>query len=345
MKKAFLILLALGGILLGIKFLLPFLFPFILGALLALAAEPGVRFLTSRLKLPRAAASGIGVGALFAVICAVLTLLVGLALRELRVLAGILPQMELTARSGLESLQLWLLNLSERTSPGIRSLLQRNVNALFSDGTAMLDEVTRRALGMAGSFLTQLPDGALGIGTAVLAAFLTSAELPRIRQWVRTKLPQKPIQSAAEFLTRLRATAGQWLIAQLKLISITCLLLTAGFLLLRIEYAPLWAMVVSLVDALPILGTGTILVPWALVCLVQHDTARAIGLLGIYAATSLTRSTLEPRFVGRQLGLDPLVTLISLYVGFRLWGIAGMMLAPLLVITVISGFPQLKPAE
>ena len=170
MKKTFLILLALGGIFLAIQFLLPFLFPFILGALLALAAEPGVRFLTTRLRLPRAAASGIGVGAVFAVICAVLTLLVGLALRELRVLAGILPQMELTARSGLEALQLWLLNLSERTSPGIRSLLQRNVNTLFSDGTAMLDGIARQALSMAGSFLTQLPDGALGIGTAVLAA-------------------------------------------------------------------------------------------------------------------------------------------------------------------------------
>lgn len=144
MKKAFLILLALGGIFFAIQFLLPFLFPFILGALLALAAEPGVRFLTARLRLPRAAASGIGVGAVFAVICAVLTLLVGLALRELRVLAGILPQMELTARSGLEALQLWLLNLSERTSPGIRSLLQRNVNALFSDGTAMLDRIAGR---------------------------------------------------------------------------------------------------------------------------------------------------------------------------------------------------------
>ena len=238
MKKAFLILLALGGIFLAIQFLLPFLFPFILGALLALAAEPGVRLLTARLRLPRAVASGIGVGAVFAVICAVLTLLVGLALRELRVLAGILPQMELTARSGLEALQLWLLNLSERTSPGIRSLLQRNVNALFSDGTAMLDGIARQALSMAGSFLTQLPDGALGIGTAVLAAFLTSAELPHIRQWVRMKLPRKPIQSAAEFLTRLRVTAGQWLIAQLKLISVTCLLLTAGFFCCALSMPP-----------------------------------------------------------------------------------------------------------
>ena len=117
-----------------------------------------------------------------------------------------------------------------------------------------------------------------------------------------------------------------------------------GFLLLRVQYAPLWAMVVSLVDALPILGTGTILVPWSLVCLVQHDTARALGLLGLYAATAVTRSTLEPKLLGRQLGLDPLVTLISLYVGFRLWGIVGMMLGPLLVITVISSFPQLKIA-
>lgn len=345
MKKTVFLVLALLGILLAVKFLLPFLFPFLLGAGLALAAEPGVRFLTARVHLPRAAASGLGVGAVFAAICALVTVLVGLLLREVRVLAGILPQMEQTAQGGLETLRLWLLNLSERASPGIRSLLQRNVNELFSDGTAMLDEMTRRALGAAGSFLTQLPDGALGIGTAVLAAFLTSAELPEIRQWLRGQLPKQPLQSVAGFLSCLRATAGQWVIAQLKLVSITCLLLTVGFLLLKIEYAPLWAMVVGLVDALPILGTGTVLVPWSIVCLLQHDTARALGLLGMYAATALTRSTLEPRLLGRQLGLDPLVTLVCMYVGFRLWGIAGMVLTPLLVIAVKTGFPAFKTAE
>lgn len=342
MKKALLIAAAVIGIFLGIKYLLPVTMPFVMGALLALTAEPGVRFLTRRARLPRAAAAGIGVGAVFAVICALVTMLVGLALRELKILAGILPQMELTARSGLETLQLWLLNLSERASPGIRALLQRNVNQLFSGGTALLDAGTRRALGLAGTALTRLPDSALGIGTAVLAAFLTSAELPRIREYLKTRLAAPPFQSAAQLLTRLRTTVGQWLLAQLKLVSITCLLLMVGFLLLRVQYAPLWAAAVSLVDALPILGTGTILVPWSLICLVQHDTARALGLLGLYAVTAVTRSSLEPRLLGRQLGLDPLVTLISLYVGFRLWGIVGMMLGPLLVITVISGFPQPK---
>ncbi len=340
MKKAIQLAAAAAGVFLSIKYLLPIATPFVMGGLLALAAEPGVRFLTGRAKLPRAAASGIGVGAVFTVICGLLTLLVGLALRELRVLAGILPQMELTARTGLDTLRAWLLELSQRTSPGVRSLLQRNVNELFSGGAAMLDEMTRRALALLGGVLTRLPDSALGVGTAVLAAFLTSAKLPLIRSWLRQQFSRPPFQEAIAFLTRLRATAGQWLIAQLKLLSITCLLLTAGFLILGIQYAPLWAMAVSLVDALPILGTGTILAPWSLICLVQHDAPRALGLLGLYAATALTRSTLEPRLLGRQLGLDPLVTLIALYIGFRLGGLMGMMLGPLLVITVISSFPR-----
>ena len=91
-------------------------------------------------------------------------------------------------------------------------------------------------------------------------------------------------------------------------------------------------------DALPVLGTGTVLVPWSLVCLLQGDTVRGIGLLGVYAAASLTRSVLEPRFIGRQLGLDPLVTLLAMYAGYRLWGLAGMILAPLLAVTVTQFF-------
>lgn len=345
MKKAAIVAGALLGLWVGLKYLLPISTPFVLGAGLALAAEPGVKFLSRRLRLPRAAAAGIGVGAVFAVICAVLTLLVGLAVRELRVLAGILPQMELTAREGLNALQNWLLEAAQRASPGVRGLVQRNVMQLFSGSAELLDEFTRRGLAMAGGFLTRLPDSALGIGTTVLAAFLTSAELPRIRQWLREQARRPPLQAVIGFLTRLRATAGQWLIAQFKLLAITCLVLTVGFLLLGIQYAPLWAMAVSVVDALPILGTGTVLVPWSLVCLVQHNTGRALGLVGLYIATALTRSTLEPRLVGRQLGLDPLVTLIALYVGFRLWGLPGMILSPLLVITLISMFPQVQAGQ
>jgi predicted PurR-regulated permease PerM len=91
--------------------------------------------------------------------------------------------------------------------------------------------------------------------------------------------------------------------------------------------------VVALVDGFPILGTGTILLPWALVSFLQNNIPRALGLLSVYAVISLTRSILEPKLLGRQLGLDPLVTLASLYAGFRLWGFGGMILAPMLAVT------------
>ena len=123
------------------------------------------------------------------------------------------------------------------------------------------------------------------------------------------------------------------------------LLPNLGFFLLGVEYAPVWALAVAAVDALPILGTGTILVPWSLVCLLQKEGGRALGLLGLYAATALSRSFLEPKLVGRQLGLDPLVTLIALYTGFRLWGLLGMFLMPMLAITVISMLPESRKEQ
>ena len=87
---------------------------------------------------------------------------------------------------------------------------------------------------------------------------------------------------------------------------------------------------------MPVLGTGTILLPWSLILFLQGDNARSIGLLGLYAVISLTRSALEPKLVGKELGLDPLVTLFSLYTGYKLWGIGGMILSPLMAVTAIQ---------
>lgn len=344
-KKILVLLLGAGAAWLGGRYLLLLAMPFLLGGGLALAAEPGVRFLSGKLRFPRSAAAGIGVGAVFALLCALVTMLLALLLRQLRTLTGILPQMELTVRDGLDALQNWLLTLTRHFSPGVRMVLQRNVAQFFSGGAALLDRVTDYALSLAGNLLSHLPDSALGLGTAVLSAFLISAELPRIRNWLREKVPRGKADALVAFLRKFRSTAGQWLVAQVKLLGITYLLLTAGFFLLGVEYAPVWALGVAAVDALPILGTGTILVPWSLVCWLRQESGRALGLLVLYAATALSRSFLEPKLVGRQLGLDPLVTLIALYTGFRLWGLLGMFLMPMLAITVISMLPETKKGQ
>lgn len=339
-KKALLFAAAAPVLWLAVRYLAPVMMPFLLGAGMALAAEPGVKFLSGRLRLPRGAAAGIGISGIFLAICVLITMVLTLLLRELGVLAGILPEMEQAVMDGMNALQSWLLELAEGTSPGIRSLIRRNVTELFSGGAALLDQVTRWALGLAGGLLSHLPGSALGIGTAVLSAFLISSELPRIRGWIKSRISDPKLLTLRTFLNRLRSTLGLWLAAQVKLSSITCGLLAAGFLLLRISYGPLWAVIISLLDALPVLGTGSVLVPWSLLCFLRHDGGRAVGLLGLYITAAVTRSTLEPRLVGRQLGLDPLVTLIALYAGFRLWGFVGMILMPMLAITAVRMFPE-----
>ena len=82
------------------------------------------------------------------------------------------------------------------------------------------------------------------------------------------------------------------------------------------------------------LGTGTILIPWSVICFLRENTLQAVGLLAIYTVISLVRSVLEPRFVGKELGLDPLLTLIAIYAGYRIWGLPGMLLAPVLAVLV-----------
>jgi len=90
------------------------------------------------------------------------------------------------------------------------------------------------------------------------------------------------------------------------------------------------------VDAFPVLGTGTILLPWSLICFLQEDTGRAIGLLGCYAVISLSRSILEPKLVGSHLGLDPLAALASIYAGYKLWGLGGLIAAPIIVVLAMQ---------
>ena len=100
----------------------------------------------------------------------------------------------------------------------------------------------------------------------------------------------------------------------------------------------------AVVDAFPVLGTGAVLLPWSLISFLQGDSGRAFGLLGLYGAAAVIRSLLEPRLVGRQLGLDPLVTLIALYTGYRIWGLTGMILSPLIAVTVTQLIEARKAA-
>lgn len=319
-------------LLLGIRFLLPIAFPFLLGWLLALLSEPAVRFLNQQLHLPRLVASLIGVTLALGITALLIVFLCAALLRELGRLATVLPDLESAALSGLGTLENWLLELSSRSPQSLQPILTRSVEGMFSGSSAVLDRISNVLLDTASSLFKAIPGSALSLGTWVLAAYMISVRLPQLRIFFRTKLPKAWYDRYLPTLRSLKKAVFGWLIAQLKLSAVTLGILIAGFLLLRISHGPLWALVVCFVDILPVLGTGTVLIPWAFLCLLQQQQLRAIGLLALYCVISLTRSVLEPKLIGKQLGLDPLVTLVALYVGFQLWGLPGMLAAPLLAV-------------
>lgn len=332
----FKIILLFFGCFLGVRYVLPLIAPFVFGGLLALAAEPMVRFFCGKCRLRRGAAAGLGVSLTVLLLAMVLVSLCGLIIRELSTLSGILPELEESIRSGMGSLSGWLLGVIGRAPEGIRGILSRGISDLFSDGSALLDRGMDFLLRLASGLLSRVPGGALMLATAVISSFMISAKLPVIRAFVKRKLPIERLRPVLATLKNLKTVVLGWLKAQLKLMTVTFAIVAAGFGLLGIRYWFLWAPLVALVDALPILGSGTVLVPWSLVSFLQGDPARAFALLGVYAAAALTRSVLEPRLVGRQLGLDPLVTLMALYIGYRLFGFLGLILAPMLAMAAVQ---------
>lgn len=321
---------------LALRYLLPVSLPFLLGGGLALGAEPLVHFLCDKLRLRRGLAAGIGVSIAFAMLVLVLMLLGALAVKEVRNLSSVLPQAQQTIQSGLTTTQDLLLSLSQRMPDGISIFLSQTVTDLFSGSAALLSKVTDKLLALATGFLGRIPNGALGFGTGIVSSYMISAKLPHIRNTFRQRIPKAWASQYLPAMKTVKTSICAYLLAQFKLSAITFGIVTGGLLILGTHLAPLWGFLIALVDAVPLLGTGTVMLPWALVCFLLDDHVRSIGLLAIYAAAVTTRSILEPRFIGKQMGLDPLVTLMALYLGFQLWGIMGMLLSPLAAATAIQ---------
>ena len=115
-----------------------------------------------------------------------------------------------------------------------------------------------------------------------------------------------------------------------KLAGVTFVLLCIGLAILQVPYAPVLAIIIAIVDFLPVLGTGTVLLPWAVVLLAFNQSQLAIGLLILYAVIWVTHSILEPKWVGNKVGLPPWAALALLYAGGKLFGVAGMVVLPIL---------------
>ena len=326
----------------GVKYLLPLCLPFLLGAGLAIAAEPGTDVLHRRLKLSRSIAGAISVSVVFLLGGALLLLLLALLSRQAQRLGALLPQLEQSVQNGYDTLRSWLLALAQRLPGRTGAAATGVLNSLFSDGASLLTKAAIKIAALAGSLFGRIPNGLMWLLTSIISGYMIAPRLPQLRKWLSQKIAALRNGQMLPAAAEIRKALWGWVLAEAKLAMLAFVFLCSGFFLLRIENGFVWAALTTLVDAFPVLGVGTVLIPWSLVCLLQGHTARGIGLGALYGVIWLTRSILEPRLLGKGLGLDPLITLFAIYAGWKLFGFTGILLAPLLTLVITQLSKQLK---
>ena len=330
LQRALSLLAVCGALFLCGKYIFPLFFPFLLGFLLAYVSEPGVKRLSKHLR--RGPAAAIGVTFSLLIILSVPVILGGILVRQVGRMTAFLPDLVAAAQESSQTLENFLLSLASKAPEGLRNLLTRGILSLFGNSGVLLEKGIGQFPRMVTGVLSHVPGGAITAGTAVLSAFLISARLPKLRSF----LPDSWRQAVLPTLVGIKSAVLGWLRAQVKLAGLTFLVCLGGFFLLGIPYAPVWAAVTALVDAVPLLGSGLVLVPWSLISFLQGDPAKAVGLLVTFGGAFLLRSALEPKLVGKQIGLDPLATLVALYLGYRLGGFWGLVASPILAVTAME---------
>lgn len=333
------------GLWLTATLFLPIGLPFLLGYLLSCAARPMAAWLQKRAHAPAGLASFLTVTPVCLAILAGLFLLGRFAVTELERLARQLPALLSSLEAPLDSLQEKLLRLTSNLPASTAAAAAQWVNRLFEGGSVLAGTVSERLLHWAGALISCLPDCFLFLLTSLLSAYLFSSQREPLLAAVRRRVPEDWIARFHTVRKRLKAALGGYGRAQLRLTAITFSLLTVGLLLLRVGRAPLIAAAVALIDALPVFGSGTVLLPWSAVSFLRGDTFLAVGLLALYAVVAVSRAFLEPRFLGRQIGMHPLLTLVSLYAGFRLFGVIGMVFLPIGVILLKQLYDLVEAAE
>ena len=322
----------IAGIWLLLNFFLPVGLPFLLGWLLSALAAPPVRRIASRCSLPRGLISFFCVTLVSAILLLILWLLVQLAVSELEHLGKLLPDFISAFSDTFRQVHGSLLRLAAKLPDGMAQAAARWADKLFEGGSVLFSSASQWLLGLAAEIISRVPSLVLFLITTILSAYFFAADAPKIRLFLKKHIPETWAAKASAVGKRLKVALGGYLKAQWRLTLVTFGITFVGLLFLHPENSFLLALLIAVVDALPVFGAGTILIPWGIFCLLSNAVFTGIGLLLLYGIDSLTRTVLEPRFIGHQIGLSPLLTLFSLYAGFRLFGIAGMILLPIAVI-------------
>ena len=312
-------------------FLLPrvlaFFAPFLVGWILALLASPVVKFFEDKIRLKRKAGSAFVIIAVIGLIVLLIYFLVSVLVREGSGLVQELPRLIEVAQKDFDEIAEHLNSIYEKLPQTVQQGIT-DLSNKFSNLTGdLIGKVSSPTLTAVGNFAKYLPTLLIGVIMALLSAYFFVAERENILEWFRLHTPAVLRDRYLLIKRSLVRAVGGYFKAQLKIEIWMYLLLAAGLWILRVHYVWLIALGIAFLDFLPFFGTGTVMIPWALIKMLSGDYQMAVGLLIIWSVGQLARQIIQPKIVGDSIGMPPIPTLFLLYLGYRLYGVIGMIMA------------------
>lgn len=315
-------------------------YPFIIAIIVAFLINPFVNFLEKRWKMPRSLAIILSLILIIGIVAGILTLLVAEIISGTNYLANVVPEhfeklvvyVEDFIASQVIPLYNQLTLIFNNLDTSQQGTILENIQSYGSKIAKNVGDFIKGILQNIPIFLGWLPNAATVLVFSLLATFFISKDWYKLGNGLRKILPQKARTSGKTVFSDLKKALFGFIKAQATLISITTVIVLIGLLILRVEYAITIALIIGLVDILPYLGTGLVFVPWIVYSIVSGNISFAIGLGILYLVVLVQRQIMEPKILSSSIGLDPLATLIALFVGFKLIGFLGLIAGPVILV-------------
>lgn len=344
LKKVGLFALVVTSVLLGVfltfriaLFLLPFLLAFALSSLM----EPLIRLLGKSLRLKRKIAAPIVLLLFLAVLGLLLALVISRLVDEIKLLV-------IAAPAFLQELYVQITNLvnqARTTYEWLPADVTANLGGVISNLSGTVTNFGKSIVGGAIATAISLPEVLIFTIITLLATYFMASDREKIGGYIKSQLPETWLSRLKGIRNDMFSALFGYLRAALIMCSITFTELFIGFNLMHIRYSLLLAVLVAIIDALPILGTGSVLIPWGVYSLVTNDIRMGVSILVLYLVVLAVRQMVEPKVLGHQIGVYPLLTLMAMYTGLQLIGFAGLILGPitfLLIKNILGGIYKNK---
>lgn len=309
----------------ALKYALPMVAPFVVAAVIVLILKGPARFLAGKLKVSEKTMRCGLLVVLYLLIAGLCVLFGAKILSESGKFISGLPRFySLSILPAIREFSLWVQELAQEFDPAAVSAVNTAFDQAASTLAQRITEFSSMAIGVVSNILVSMPSMIVNTVLTVVSSFYIAADYDRITRTMVRHMPEQWHKVMLQIRSKFNHSVGIYIRSYALIFCMTWAELFIGLVLLRIPHGLLVSLLIAVCDIMPILGVGTVLIPWALVAAVMGRYPLAIGIGVLYLVITIIRNAVEPRLVGSQIGLHPLITLVSMIVGAHLFGLLGL---------------------